>query len=233
MTPMSFSIKPLGFISTPFKQKFAIPRQPRIVPDAIGKIRLSAPHNNIDLLRDIQQFSHIWLLFCFHQNINKGWRPTVRPPRLGGNQRTGVLATRSTFRPNHLGMSAVELLAVEGTCLTVGGVDLVDGTPIIDIKPYLPYTDSIPQATAGYAELPPSTKMQIEFSETAHQQCQQQATRHQQLRQLICQLLQQDPRPAYKQSTNSTQTYGMMLYDLQIRWTVNGNVTQVLSITAN
>ena len=230
MTAQSFTIEPLGFIKTPFKQKFAIPRQPRLVPEAIGELSLIPPFDNPDLFRDLEQFSHVWLMFMFSENLDKGWTPTIRPPRLGGNQRTGVLATRSTFRPNGIGMSAVKLLAVDGKSIKVGGVDLLDGTPIIDIKPYIPYSDIIENANGGFAEDAPQNQMQVEFSQQALKQCQQYQTKYPNLEQLITNLLKQDPRPAYKQKNQNIQNYGVELYDLEVSWQVEGMRTKVTSI---
>lgn len=133
-----YSIDPIGFIESPYKEKFAVPRQPSLVPSATSRVRLTGTANCIESVRGIEQFDHIWLLFLFDQNLNAGWKPTVRPPRLGGNQRIGVFASRATFRPNGIGMSAVEVKGVtqkgDQVYLDLGGVDLVDGTPIVDIK---------------------------------------------------------------------------------------------------
>lgn len=233
---MKFEIETLGIIRTPFKEKFAIPRQPRLVPQAKGRLKLQPPFDNDDLLRDIEQFSHVWLLFMFDQNLEKGWTPTIRPPRLGGNQRTGVLASRSTFRPNGIGMSAVELIAVEqhkdGIELILGGIDLLDKTPIIDIKPYIPYSDSIEFANGGFAQDAPDTSiMEVAFSELALKQCEQQHNRYPELQALITALLKQDPRPAYKKQKAGKQDYGVKLYDLNVSWEVEANVTIVTEIT--
>lgn len=234
MNNSHFALEPLGFIKTPFKQKFAIPRQPRLVPEAIGELTLIAPFDNPDLFRDIEQFSHVWLLFMFHENLEKGWTPTIRPPRLGGNARTGVLATRSTFRPNGIGMSAVKLLSVSGKTITVSGVDILDGTPIVDVKPYIPYSDIIDNANGGFADAAPQSDMQVVFCAAAIEQittltnCAKR--KYPQLQKLIENLLKQDPRPAYKQQKAGMQEYGVELYDLEVNWQVEGNLTTVISI---
>lgn len=237
MANSQITLEPLGFIQTPFKQKFAIPRQPRLVPEAIGKLTLVAPFDNADLFRDIEQFSHVWLLFMFHENLEKGWTPTIRPPRLGGNTRTGVLATRSTFRPNGIGMSAVKLLSVSGKTITVGGVDLLDGTPIIDVKPYIPYSDIIDNANGGFADEAPQSDMQVVFCAAAIEQIttltKSAKQKYPQLQKLIENLLKQDPRPAYKQQKTGMQEYGVELYDLEVNWQVEGNLTTVISIKHN
>lgn len=156
------TLNPIGKVRTPYKEKFAIPRQPSLAPDVVTELHLIDEMNNEATVRELEQFSHLWLLFLFDQNIEAGWKPTVRPPRLGGNKRVGVFASRSTFRPNAIGMSAVELKEVViekgNVVIRLGNVDLVDGTPIIDIKPYIPYSDSIPEAKGGYAEAAPQSK---------------------------------------------------------------------------
>jgi len=228
-----YPIDPIGFVQSPFKEKFAIPRQPRLASAALGIIRLCAPYNHPDTIRDIEQFSHLWIIFRFHQTAEQGWRPLVRPPRLGGNKKTGVFATRSTFRPNSIGMSAVKLERViienNQAALEVSGIDLLDGTPVLDIKPYIPYSDAI-DANGGFAESAPQVNMEIEFSEQAQLMIAKQS-QYPALSQLIEQVLQQDPRPAYKRSTNQLQQYGVRLYDFNIKWQVSGCHTLVTEIT--
>jgi tRNA-Thr(GGU) m(6)t(6)A37 methyltransferase TsaA len=169
--PPSFKIAPIGVISTPFKQKFGIPRQPGLAPAALGVIDITAPYDDINAFRGLEQFSHLWLLFHFHKHADKNWSPLIRPPRLGGNEKIGVFASRSTFRPNGLGQSVVKLNEVSKdkgkVTITVSGVDLLDQTPIIDIKPYIPYSDSIPKAQAGYASEAPNKNYPTVFSHIA------------------------------------------------------------------
>ncbi|MDN4504117.1 tRNA (N6-threonylcarbamoyladenosine(37)-N6)-methyltransferase TrmO [Alteromonadaceae bacterium BrNp21-10] len=232
------NIEPIGIIKSPFKQKFAIPRQPGLVKQAIGEIHFDARFSDAMCLRDIEQFSHLWLLFEFHQTADKGWSPLVRPPRLGGNQKVGVFATRSTFRPNAIGMSVVELidhrLNKGQLVLRVRGIDLLDDTPILDIKPYIPYSDALPQAQGGFANSAPTSLQQVQFSEQAQQQLadiqQQHPKIHADLGEFIHDVLAQDPRPAYKQKQNAVQEYGMSLYDFNIRWQVDQQQSLVLSI---
>ncbi|MFT4928319.1 MAG: tRNA-Thr(GGU) m(6)t(6)A37 methyltransferase TsaA [Phenylobacterium sp.] len=236
MTSETYSIEPIGILHSPFKEKFAIPRQPRLVPEAIGRLKLVGPYNNEALVRELRQFSHLWLLFMFHQNLDKGWTPTIRPPRLGGNKKVGVLASRSTFRPNGIGLSAVELLDIihtkkEGVELVLGGVDLLDQTPIIDIKPYLPYSDIITEANGGFATERPAHTMTVSFTSSALVECQQHQQRYPGLQTLIEKLLIEDPRPAYKKGSDKAQSYGVKLYDLNVTWEVVGEHTVVTSIT--
>lgn len=228
-------ITPIGHIRSPYKQKFAIPRQPRLVNSAKAQLVLDEPFNNEEFVRGIEEFSHIWVLFRFHETADKGYSALVRPPRLGGNARKGVFATRATFRPNAIGMSAVQLLDVQCSgskvILHLGGVDLLDGTPVIDIKPYLPYSDAMPQAAAGFADTRPQTQMTVSFSDQALAFI---ATTDPalELHSFISQVLQQDPRPAYKKNKEGVQSYGMTLYDFNIRWHVDGEHNHVEQITA-
>ncbi len=156
-------IKPIAYIQTDFKEKFGIPRQSGRVPKAIGKIEFLPKYRNKDALKGLEDFSHIWIIFDFSLAHREKWSPTVRPPRLGGNKRLGVFATRSPFRPNNIGLSSVKLIAIEDNALIVSGVDLLDGTPIYDIKPYIPYTDCHLDARGGYAEENQNHALDINF----------------------------------------------------------------------
>jgi tRNA-Thr(GGU) m(6)t(6)A37 methyltransferase TsaA len=229
-----YQITAIGYVESPFKEKFAIPRQPRLASAALGKIRLSSPYNHPDTVRDIEQFSHLWIIFRFHQTAEQGWRPLVRPPRLGGNKKTGVFATRSTFRPNSIGMSAVKLERViienNQAIIEVSGIDLLDGTPVLDIKPYIPYSDAIAVANGGFAEQSPTIDMAVEFSPQAQQLIASQ-TQYPALKLLIEQVLLQDPRPAYKKNAGQVQQYGVRLYDFNIVWQVHDQQTVVTEIT--
>ena len=219
----NYQFNVIATVNSPYKEKFAIPRQPGLVTAAKGEIRLNSPHS-ADMTRGIEQFSHIWLLFVFHQHQQRGWKPLVRPPRLGGNKKLGVLATRSTFRPNPIGMSVVKLLNVtnenQQTILHISELDLLDGTPIIDIKPYLPYADNLVTATSNYAQQAPEAKVDVVFSAQALQVLNTLASSHPDLLLLIEQVLSQDPRPAYKQGTVEEKIYGMNLMDFNITWKI-------------
>ncbi|NVD07291.1 tRNA (N6-threonylcarbamoyladenosine(37)-N6)-methyltransferase TrmO [Vibrio sp. JPW-9-11-11] len=227
-----YSVEPIGFIESPYKEKFAVPRQPKLVPTATARVRLVGHANSPESIRGIEQFSHIWLLFMFDQNLAAGWKPTVRPPRLGGNERVGVFASRSTFRPNGIGMSAVKLTATsqqgDQIYLDLGNVDLVDGTPIIDIKPYIPYSDSISDACGGYAEHEPET-LPVSFSTQALDVLSARPQREIET-QVIEQVLAQDPRPAYKKSKPDNKEYAVNLFDLNVKFTVSSNLVTVTAI---
>ncbi len=194
-----------------------------------------AEFNDPNYLRGIEQFSHLWLLFRFHQTADKGHSPLVRPPRLGGNKKLGVFATRSTFRPNAIGMSVVEFVGVEAAnkskkiplILKVRGMDLLDQTPVLDIKPYIPYADSVPKANGGFAPDAPQT-MPCEFAPSVLQDLQQYQHQYPQLKELIRQVLSQDPRPAYQ--TQPDAEYAMTLYCFNIRWRVRQNSNHVFAI---
>ncbi|MGB2740393.1 MAG: tRNA (N6-threonylcarbamoyladenosine(37)-N6)-methyltransferase TrmO [Cognaticolwellia sp.] len=230
----SVNLTVIGTIDSPYKEKFAIPRQPGIVTAAQGQLRLTGAANNLDLVRGLEQFSHIWLLFVFHGTQAQGWKPLVRPPRLGGNKKLGVLATRSTFRPNPIGMSVVKLDRIEHqltdnkqsqVVLHISELDLLDGTPIVDIKPYVPYADIIENAHGGYAQEQPDNNIDVEFSDSAKIALQSYNEQYPKLKSLIEQVLTQDPRPAYKQKNVDDKIYGMTLYDLNIQWQMSSLTT--------
>jgi len=223
----TYTIDPIGFINTCFPEKFGIPRQSLLAPSAKGSLILQPPYNHPDCVRGLESVSHVWLSFIFHQHSDKGWKPTVRPPRLGGNEKVGVFATRSSFRPNQLGLSVVALDDViidqRQVCLHFSGVDLVDGTPIVDIKPYLNYADSLPYATNAIAAQAP-LHVNVEFSDSALVFCEQYKTTIKNLpttdlKQLIVEVLQQDPRPAYHhQQSQESREYGIAVLDCNVRW---------------
>lgn len=231
---MSYSLTPIGHIQSPFKEKFAVPRQPGLAPSAIASIVLENDANNPDTVRGIEQFSHLWILFLFNQNLDQGWTPTVRPPRLGGNERIGVFASRATFRPNGIGMSVVPLKGIRQEkghiIIDISSCDLVDGTPVIDIKPYIPYSDAVPGAIGGYAAEAPST-LNVQFSEDAsYLLLKDPSGQHKQ--QVIKEVLAQDPRPAYKKGKPDTKEYAVHLFDLNVKFTVDEPVITVTAIEA-
>lgn len=229
-----FSFQQIGVVRSPYKEKFAVPRQPGLIEDGGGELHLLAPYNQPEAVRGLADFSHLWLLFVFHQTMAGGWRPTVRPPRLGGNARMGVFATRSTFRPNPIGMSLVELTGIrqekETVVLELGSLDLVDGTPVIDIKPYLPFAESQPQARAGFAQQAPAADMPVRFSPRAEQQLAGCQRRYPHLRRFISQVLAQDPRPAYRKDTADDKEYAALLLEFNVRWRVTDGRTEVIGI---
>ncbi|PHI32040.1 tRNA (N6-threonylcarbamoyladenosine(37)-N6)-methyltransferase TrmO [Budvicia aquatica] len=230
----ALSIEPIGIIHSPYKEKFAVPRQPGLVADGCGELRLLPPYNQAEAVRGLEQFSHIWVLFIFHQTQNGGWHPTVRPPRLGGNARVGVFATRSTFRPNPIGMSLIELKGIrqQGSeiVLELGSLDLVDGTPVVDIKPYLPFVENIPDARAGFAQDIPLADMPVNFTIEAEQRLLQEVRNHPNLRRFITQVLAQDPRPAYRKGEQQSREFAVHLSEFNVRWRVENGQTDVIAI---
>ncbi|EBC3064332.1 tRNA (N6-threonylcarbamoyladenosine(37)-N6)-methyltransferase TrmO [Salmonella enterica] len=230
----SFQFEQIGVIRSPYKEKFAVPRQPGLVKSACGELHLIAPYNQADAVRGLEAFSHLWVLFVFHQTMDGGWRPTVRPPRLGGNARMGVFATRSTFRPNPIGMSLVALKGIEcrkeSVILKLGSLDLVDGTPVVDIKPYLPFAEALPDAAASYAQQAPIAEMPVSFTAEVAQQLTTLERRYPQLRTFICDVLAQDPRPAYRKGEETGKTYAVWLHDFDVRWRVVNSGFEVFAL---
>lgn len=219
-------LKVIATIRTDFPSKFGIPRQSGLA-NTRGTIIFEPEFRKEDMLKGIEDFSHLWLIWGFSEHYEKGWSPTVRPPRLGGNDRKGVFATRSPFRPNPLGLSCVEIMGSEhtrdcGTVLHVSGADMLDNTPIYDIKPYLPYVESHPDAKGGFAEEKKEYQLNVVISEEW-----QKSLPEEQLT-TIQQILSQDPRPAYQNDPN--RIYGMEYMDYDIRFQIDGNDLTVCEV---
>ena len=223
MGESGLNLEPIGVIHSCFKEKFGIPRQPGLVEHSTATIELFPPFNREEMVRGLEGFSHIQVLFLFHRAVAEGWRPTVRPPRLGGRARVGVFACRSPHRPNHIGLSAVRLGAVRttgGVCLDVSGVDFLDETPVLDIKPYVPYSDSIQDASDGFTgteDVGGGEGGMIFFSAQAAAFCRNyEEKKSRPLHLLITEMLERDPRPR-SQRERKTE-FGMLLWDVNIRW---------------
>ena len=235
----TLNLTPIGLVSSCYKEKFGIPRQPGLVTAAKSQLILDKVFNE-ESIRELEGFSHIWLQFTFHETQSQGWKPMVRPPRLGGNQKVGVFASRSTFRPNPIGLSVVELNEIEikssRVVLHLTGCDLVDGTPVLDVKPYLPYVDAIPAAKAGYATEKPPKQMIVLMSDEITQACHQASDRlGEDIELLIRQLLELDPRPSYHNvDSKNHRVYSMKLHDFDLRWQYCENDTiKVLNIDSD
>ncbi|CAK9890839.1 MULTISPECIES: tRNA (N6-threonylcarbamoyladenosine(37)-N6)-methyltransferase TrmO [Pseudomonas] len=214
---MNYSVAPIGHVRSCFKEKFAIPRQPQLAPAARGVLELLPPYDNGEAVAGLEQVSHVWLLFLFHQALEDKPRLKVRPPRLGGNKSMGVFATRATHRPNGIGQSVVRLEKVEAGRLWLSGIDLLDGTPVLDIKPYVPYADAVAGAVNQMADAPPEA-IAVSWGDTALAQAHEHALRlAEPLVELIEQCLAQDPRPAY-QVPPPERVYGVRFWDVQVRW---------------
>lgn len=218
-------IKPVAHIHTDFKEKFGIPRQSGRAPDLKATIVFTPEFRNDDALKCIDEFSHLWLIFGFSGSIRNNFTPTVRPPRLGGNKRVGVFASRSPFRPNSLGLSSVKFLGTQktdnGTVILVSGADLLDGTPIYDIKPYLPFTDAHIDAVGGYAEKNASYKLDVVFPENLKEKIPEDK-----LIPLI-ECLSDDPRPSYH---DDEREYGMNFAGFEIKFSVKATVLTVTNV---
>lgn len=218
-------MKPIAYIRTGFHTKFGIPRQSGLVSSLQGTIVFQPEYRNPDALRGLEEFSHIWLIWQFSEAVREEWSPTVRPPRLGGNTRMGVFATRSPFRPNPIGLSCVRIESVElstpdGPVLHVSGADLMDGTPIYDIKPYIPYADAYPDARSGFVNGAPEAKLQVVIPETLPLNARQ--------REALTQILALDPRPAYQDTPG--KEYGMVFENRNIRFSVQDGTVTVLTV---
>ena len=224
---MEVNIQVIARMHSDFATKFGIPRQSGLVEELRSTIVFEPEFRNPDALRGIEDFSHLWIIWQFSEAVRQGWSPTVRPPRLGGNTRMGVFATRSPFRPNNLGLSSVKLLGVEhtenyGTVLHVGGADLMDGTPIFDIKPYIPYGDCHPEATGGFTDKAGEFLLKVEFP--ADLLCRL----PEQKREAAMGVLSHDPRPSYQRKPD--RIYGVTFAGFDIRFKVDGDVLTVVDV---
>lgn len=222
------TIKPVAYIKNGYKEKFGVPRQSGLAPSVNSEIVFCSGFKDENLLRYIEQYSHLWLIWGFSEN-NGEWSPTVRPPRLGGNKRVGVFATRSPFRPNGLGLSCVKLEKVKdtpnGKILSVTGADIVDGTPIYDIKPYLPYTDSICDACGGFADEHKDDFLQVEFSKEITEEISDGVLNE------LHEILSLDPRPSYQ--NDEKRVYGLSYGGYDVKFKCDGvkiTVTDVSSV---
>lgn len=241
MQANSLCLSPIAVVESPFDEKFSVPRQPELVAEGKGRLRLLPPYNQLDAVRGIEQFSHLWLIFHFHQIPDRPWHATVRPPRLGGNERVGVFASRATHRPNPLGLSKVRLEGVKvengELYLLLGSLDLVDGTPIFDIKPYLAYADSEPEAQSGFAQTKPEPKLAVSWQPKALEAVKKAENFAdfgiQDGKAFVESVIAQDPRPAYQQAKTSERIYGVSLAGLNIRWQIRQQgQADILSVEA-
>ena len=223
-------MKTIARIHTDFPTKFGIPRQSGIIASLQGKIVFEPEYRNADAVRGLEDFSHIWLLWEFSEAVRDSWSPTVRPPRLGGNVRKGVFATRSPFRPNPIGLSSVRLEKMDidpslGPVLYVSGADLMDGTPIYDIKPYIAYTDSHPDAVSGFASTPAEYLLDVDFPDALLQHVPESQ------RESLVDVLAHDPRPQYQDDPK--RVYGMEYGNLEVKFKVEGCRLVVVQIEAS
>jgi len=232
---MEYRYCAIGIVHSCFKEKFGIPRQAGLVPDARGTLELFAPFNRREYVEGLEGFSHIWLHYVLHAAVMAPRKSKVRPPRQGGNQRMGVFSTRSSFRPNPLGLSAVALEEIvhdgRGMHLRLKGIDILDQTPVLDIKPYLPYADCHPQALGGFAQTRPDPVLKVYFDSRVRVALQHMRDPdRRRLTRLLVQVLRLDPRPAYADRMARRRDYGMHLLDWNIRWRVNGATAVVTAL---
>jgi tRNA-Thr(GGU) m(6)t(6)A37 methyltransferase TsaA len=230
------NITPIATVHTPFKEKFGIPRQSVLIRYAEALLTFNPPYDNPAAFTGLEGFSHLWLQFGFHKNIRDQFKPSVRPPRLGGNQSIGVFSTRSSFRPNSLGLSLVELQAIKidngSVSLVISCPDLLDGTPIYDIKPYVEYSDRPAHPSCGFADAAPEPVLDVAFASEAEDVIRNHPRLDEckQLDRFIEELIKQDPRPAYHQA-NKERTYRMRIFDLEIEWQVEQKTAHIIKVS--
>ena len=223
------SMKIIARMKSDFPTKFGIPRQSGLVPELRSTIIFEPEFRNPDTLRGLEDFSHLWIIWQFSEAVRTEWSPTVRPPRLGGNTRMGVFATRSPFRPNNLGLSSVKILGIEntsdfGTVIHVGGADLMNGTPIFDIKPYIPYSDCHPEALGGFTQTADDFILDVNISADLLEKIPKDK------RDALFGILSHDPRPSYQKDTD--RIYGLNFSDLDIRFQVSNRTLTVIEINS-
>jgi tRNA-Thr(GGU) m(6)t(6)A37 methyltransferase TsaA len=230
---MQIEMHQIGRVHSCFSDKFGIPRQPGLVPAARARVELLPPFDRPEALAGIAAFSHLWLVFLFHAHADRPWKAKVRPPRLGGNRKVGVFASRAAFRPNPIGLSAVRLervLSRPYPGVEISGADLLDGTPVLDIKPYLPYADCIADAGGGYARQGEPARCIVDIPPAVAARCRRlEAEGRPNLLRLIQEVLACDPRPAYR-SGDRDRCYGLRLFDLEIQWRTAGDRIRVTSV---
>lgn len=220
----ALTLAPIALTRSCFRDKFGVPRQPGLTRYAHADLVIEPPFDREDAFRGLETASHLWLTFQFHEAIRAEWRPVVRPPRLGGNKKIGVFASRSPFRPNSLGLSVVRneglMRDADGRLvLRIRDHDLIDGTPILDIKPYLPFSDSVPDATLGWADSAPTERLPVVFLDEAEQQLAAlPAEQYPDFRGLIEDVVSYDPRPSFRRGRDEERIYGAHLYDLNVRF---------------
>ncbi len=242
-----FHFRAIGLVRSPFTDKFGIPRQPGLASSAKGVLKLGNDPDLKTALRSLEEFSHVWIIFIFHEHGGKKWKPSIRPPRLGGARKVGVLASRSPHRPNPIGLSAVALDridfdAVGGPEIHVSGIDLLDGTPILDLKPYIPYADSIPLANAGWAEAP-IERAKVSFSVKAEASLSELTEKAETppgsvLRDLIVEVLELDPRPAFQkrqlpltEHASDGLKFGIAVLGFEVKYQIKDQGFVVLSVS--
>jgi tRNA (adenine37-N6)-methyltransferase len=233
---VSVIVRPIGIIRSCYPEKFGIPRQPGLVKSSSARLHMLEPFNRLEMFKGLERFSHVWLHFLFHETVAEGWKRTIRPPWLGGREKVGIFASRSPHRPNHLGLSAVRLVKIgrEGkqVFLDLAEIDILDLTPVIDIKPYIPYSDRVDDSGYGYTKPSEGPTVAVVFSREAMDFCSCYTNRTgRNLQDLISETLSYDPRPASHRP--GTGEYGMLFWDVNVRWQAQKGFFQVLGCEEN
>jgi tRNA-Thr(GGU) m(6)t(6)A37 methyltransferase TsaA len=226
------NLEPIGYIRSGFKEKFGIPRQPGLTQTMVSTLELLPEFGHPDTVLGLEGTTHLWIVFYFSATADQGWKPKVRPPRLGGNEKVGVYATRSPFRPNAIGLSAVKLEFIktdtQRVVLGISGADLLDGTPVLDIKPYLPYSDCLPEAECAIANRFEPLDLPIKSSNAVKTKLSQLGERGFKLLEEISEILRCDPRPAYQRDPN--REYGIRLYEFDVRWSIDEDAIHLVDL---
>lgn len=226
----NYQFSPVAITHSPYKEKFGIPRQAGLVTEAKAQLELLSPYNDPSIIKGLETFSHLWVLFVFHAPKHEHWNPTVRPPRLGGNKRLGVFATRSPFRPNPIGMSVVKLEKIERSkgkiLIHISGADLLEGTPILDIKPYIKANDIISKAQDGWLERAKDSKLRVSFSPQVSEVLKE----NPQLKKLIAQIIKQDPRPRYQEKKDLEESYAFKLENYDVHFTIKNKSAKITEL---
>jgi tRNA (adenine37-N6)-methyltransferase len=225
------TVRPIGILHSCYTEKFGIPRQPGLVKASSARLKMLEPFNRLEMFKGLERFSHIWIHFHFHETVAEGWKSTIRPPWLGGRENVGIFASRSPHRPNHLGLSVVRLVKIrkEGkqVVLDLAEIDILDQTPVIDIKPYIPYSDRVDDAGCGYTKPSEEAAVTVVFNEKAEDFCSLYTNRTgRNLHDIIRETLSCDPRPASHRS--QSREYGMLFWDVNVRWRAHEGVFYVL-----
>lgn len=239
----AWSFAPIGIVQSAFKEKFGIPRQPGLVKSARATLKLADDPDLVRAIEGLGSFSHLWVVFVFHEHDAKNWKPSVRPPRLGGRERVGVLASRSPHRPNPIGLSAVKIESVTahapgGAEIEVSGVDILDGSPILDIKPYIPYADAVSDASAGWAE-EPIRRIEVVFAPKARDKAARIELKSPGFEALVREMLSIDPRPAFQKrkmppgsSEAEGKRFGIRIDDWDVKWRIRSSRFEVIDIVS-
>ncbi len=238
----AYGFEPIGFVRSPFKDKYGVPRQPSLAIAAKGTIQFRNDPDLVTALKSVESFTHLWVIFVFHEHGGKNWKPSIRPPRLGGREKVGVLASRSPHRPNPIGISVVKIDKINleahgGPQIEISGIDVVDGTPVLDVKPYIPYADAFPEASSGWAH-EDIKKYPVLLSEDSQIALLQIQAHKPEFEMVMRQMLEIDPRPAYQQrehpigdASTTGRRYGIKIMGVEVKYEMGEDCIRVLSLS--